>query len=48
MTLLVTVLTFSVLPHVPANLALYPWGYVSGAGPGRMARMAWFMRKKAT
>ncbi len=44
---LVTVVTFRVQPHVPANLADHPWGYVfpllALAGLGGMA---WFIRKR--
>ena len=46
-TILVTVLTFRVQPHVPENLSDHPWGYVFPllAVVGLIG-MAWFMRKR--
>ena len=47
MTLVVTVVTFRVQPHVPANLAKYPWGYVFPAlALVGLGGMVWFMRRK--
>lgn len=47
MTIVLTVVTFRVQPHVPANLAEYPWGYVFPAfALAGLAGMAWFMRRR--
>ena len=46
LTIVLTGITFSVQPQVPANLASYPWGYVFPAlALSGLAGMAWFMRK---
>jgi cytochrome d ubiquinol oxidase subunit II len=46
-TLLLTVLTFLVQPHVPANLSQHPLGYVfPGLALAGLAGMAWFMLRK--
>ena len=46
MTVLVTVLTFRVQPHVPANLEEYPWGFVFPAlALAGLVGIAWFMRR---
>jgi cytochrome d ubiquinol oxidase subunit II len=47
LTIGVTVITFRVQPHVPANLAQHSWGYVFPAlALSGLAGMAWFMRRK--
>ncbi len=45
LTILVTVVTFSIQPEVPANLTTHPWGYVFPAiALFGLASMWWFMR----
>lgn len=47
MTIVITVLTFRVQPHVPATLAKYPLVYVCPTiALAGLAGMAWFMRRK--
>jgi cytochrome d ubiquinol oxidase subunit II len=46
-TILITVVTFRVQPHVPANLAEHPWGYVFPAlALAGLAGMAWYIRSR--
>jgi cytochrome d ubiquinol oxidase subunit II len=47
MTIAITVVTFRIQAHVPANLSEYPLGYVFPAlALAGLAGMAWFMRRK--
>jgi len=46
-TILVTILTFRVQPHVPANLSEHPWGYVFPAlAVAGLVGMLWFIIRK--
>lgn len=45
-TILITLVTFRVQPHVPANLSEHPWGYVFPAlALAGLVAMFWFIRK---
>ena len=47
LTILLTVVTFNVQPHVPDNLSRHPWGYIFPMlALGGLAGMGWFIRKK--
>jgi len=47
MTIVITAVTFRIQPHVPANLAEYPLGYIFPAlALAGLAGMAWFIRRK--
>jgi cytochrome bd ubiquinol oxidase subunit II len=47
LTILLTAVTFSIQPEVPANLTTHPWGYVFPAlALFGLAGMWWFMRRQ--
>jgi len=47
LTILITVVTFVVQPHVPANLFFHPWGYIFPLlALSGLAGIEWFIRKR--